>query len=238
MVIDERARVDEAVEFGGSCTRRRLRCISDEENVVEWAGDAMARSNRHAMEAVVVEARTTRGGGPDDGESHWYEDVIVLLGSTKWHLVLDVAAGDGLTFRHSGTHEVSNRLGGVRRMLTSLRPVPGLMLPVLVSADHRDVEVDWDAFVARGGFEQATQIVERRGADQGASELGKLLSKKPKMAARQRALILEHGPSMADEVVTGVRPADEFRRHISALVQGGALDADEGDDFLRRAGLL
>ncbi|MEP1124747.1 MAG: hypothetical protein ABJH68_12755 [Ilumatobacter sp.] len=190
------------------------------------------------MEAVVVEASTNRDGGPGDGESQWHDDVVSLFGSATWHLVLDVTAGDGLTFRRSGTHKVSNRPGGMKRMFTSWRAVPGLMLPVFVSADHRDVEVDWDAFVARGGLEQATQIVERRGAEQGASEFGKLLSKKPKMAARQRALILEHGPNMADEVVTGVRPADEFRRHISGLVQGDALDADEGNEFLRRAGLL
>ncbi len=191
------------------------------------------------MEAVVVSASATRsGGGADDGESQWHDDIASFFGGTKWHLVLDVMSSDGQQFRHSATHKVSNRLGGLRRQLVNWRPLPGLAVPVLVSADHRDLEIDWESFVARGGIEQAATLTDRRGAEQGANEMGKMLQKRPKLAEQQRAMILKHGPGMADQVVSGVRPADEFRRQISSLVQGGALSAEEADDLLRRAGLV
>jgi len=60
----------------------------------------------------------------------------------------------------------------------------------------------------------------------------------PKKAAQQRELALAHFPNQAIEVTTGVRPAAEFARSISSLVQGGALTEAEGNDFLRAAGLL
>ena len=81
-------------------------------------------------------------------------------------------------------------------------------------------------------------MTNERRTRQGASDLGRMLAKNPKKAAKQRELALAHASSMAVEVTTGVRPADEFSRYISSLVQGGALNADEGSEFLRQAGLL
>jgi len=59
-----------------------------------------------------------------------------------------------------------------------------------------------------------------------------------KKAAQQREMALAHFPDQAIEVTTGVRPAAEFTRSITSLVQGGALSEAEGNDFLRAAGLL
>lgn len=190
------------------------------------------------MDAVIVSATDRRGGGgPDDGESTVVDAVTDLFTRAQWDVELEVSPPDGEPFRHSARYTLPKGLGA-RRKLAQVRLVPGLAVPVLVSADRTVVDVDWDLFLARGGIGQATAISQERGAEQGAAELGKVLAKSPKKAAKQRAFILTHGAEMASQVPTGVRPAGEFSRHISALVQGGALSQEEGDDFLRQAGLL
>lgn len=195
-----------------------------------------------AMEAVVVSAtRRGTGGGPDDGDATVFDAVTDRLGSATWDLVLQVTSASGDRFEHRGAHRIANRLGGLRKMFTTWQPVPGLALPVLVSADRASVTVDWDLFVRRGGVDQAARLLsEQRAARapvQGAAAAGGMLAKRPKLAAKQRDLALKLGPDMAAEVTTGVRPADEFAQWVSGLVQGGALDPDEGDHLLRQAGL-
>jgi len=191
------------------------------------------------MQAVVVQATSRRGGGgPDDGDATLFDAVTDLFGSDKWDLVLDVSPPGQPPFRHSGRYKISRRLGGLRAVNKNWRPLPGLVLPVQVSSDRRTIEIDWDAFVAHGGIDQGEQLVATRGAQQGAAAMGKMLAKNPKLAAQQRAMALQHFPEQAIQVTTGVRPADEFARSISSLVQGGALTADEGNDFLRAAGIL
>lgn len=191
------------------------------------------------MDAVIVEVAPRRGGrGPDDGELTLLDAVTDHFGSERWDLVLEVSAPGGARFRHSERYKISNRLGGAKRILKRWRPLPGLAVPVLVSPDRTRVDIDWDAFVARGGIEQAVVLTDERRTEQGATEMGKMLARNPKKAARQRQLALAHAPDMAIEVTTGVRPADEFSRYISSLVQGGALSEDEGRELRRQAGLL
>ena len=191
------------------------------------------------MDAVIVEVATRRGGhDPDGGEDTTLDMVIDYFGSEKWDLVLAVTPPDGPAFEHSGRFKIARRLGGLRAINKQWRPLPGLALPVLVSADRRKVEVDWDAFVAGGGIDQGEALTNERRSLQGAAEMGKMLAKNPKKAAKQRELALAHFPDQAIEVTTGVRPATEFSRSISSLVQGGALTEAEGNDFLRAAGLL
>jgi len=198
----------------------------------------MGDEHRVAMDAVVVQASNRRGGGgPDDGECTAVDAVTDLFTSEQWDLELDVSPPDGAPFRHSARYKLPKGLGA-RRKLRNLRLAPGLAVPVLVSADRATVDIDWDLFLAQGGVARATAIAQERGAQQGASELGKMLAKSPKKAAKQREFILTHGAEMASQVPTGVRPAGEFSRHISSLVQGGALSQEEGDEFLRQAGLL
>ena len=195
-----------------------------------------------SMEAVVVSAAEHRtGGGPDDGEATLVDAVTDWVGSTAWDLVLGVTSPSGEHFEHRGTHRVANRLGGLRKMFTTWKPVPGLALPVVVSPDRLSVRVDWDAFTRRGGVDHAAKLLGAQRAEraqvQGASETGKMIAKRPKLAAKQRALALQLGPGMATEVTTGVRPAREFAQWVSGLIEGGALDQSEGDDLLRQAGL-
>jgi hypothetical protein len=126
-------------------------------------------------------------------------------------------------------------------MFTTWRPVPGLPVPVLVSADMATVTIDWDSFVQRGGIDRAATLMREhqaaRSPAQGAAETGKMLAKRPKLAAQQRGMALSLGPEMAAQVPAGIRPAHEFAQWVSGLVQGGALSAEEGDDLLRQAGL-
>ena len=191
------------------------------------------------MTGVIVEVSTGRGsGGPDDGEATVLDAVTDYFGSEKWDIVLDISPPDRAPFRHSGRFKVSRRLGGVRNLHKRWRPLPGLIVPVLASADGRTVEIDWDSFVQQGGIDQAARLEGERGAQQGAAAMGKMLAKNPKLAAKQREMALTYFPDQAIEVTTGVRPADEFARSVSSLVQGGALSQAEGDGFLRAAGLL
>lgn len=196
------------------------------------------------MHAVVVSAsRSTVGGGPDDGEVTLFDAVTDhLVGGDDWDLVLDVTGPDGESFRHAGRYRVANRLGGLRRAMKRWQPVPGLVVPVLVSPDRSAVDIDWVSFAKGGGIEQAARlgaaVATERGAVQGAAATGAMLAKHPKKAAKQRALALQHAPEMAVQVTTGVRPAREFGAYVSGLVQGGALSSEEGDDLLRLAGIL
>jgi hypothetical protein len=155
---------------------------------------------------------------------------------------MEIIGPSGERIEHRGSHRVSNRLGGVRKMFTTWQLVPGLTLPVRASNDGLDVVIDWDAFVRRGGIDEAVRLGkslrERNAPVQGAAATGEMLAKRPKLAAKQREFALAHGPEMAVQVTTGVRPAHEFSQWVSGLVQGGALDPHEGDDLLRRAGLL
>jgi hypothetical protein len=195
------------------------------------------------MQAVIVSAsrRGGRGEGPDGGEATVFDGITELFGSDSWDLTLDVSAPSGERFQHAGRYKIANRLGGVRRSLKRWQPVPGLTVPVRVSDDRSTVDIDWDAFVKTGGIEQAVQCsagrAAERGAEQGAAATGAMLAKNPKKAAKQRQFALQHGPEMADQVPTGVRPAREFQAYISGLVQGGALSQQEGDELLKRAGL-
>jgi hypothetical protein len=155
---------------------------------------------------------------------------------------MEIIGPSGERIEHRGRHRVSNRLGGVRKMFTVWQLVPGLTLPVRASSDGLDVVIDWDAFVRRGGIDEAVRLGkssrERKAAVQGAAATGEMLAKRPKLAAKLRKMALVHGPEMAVQVTTGVRPAHEFSQWVSGLVQGGALDPHEGDDLLRGAGLL
>jgi hypothetical protein len=194
------------------------------------------------MEAVVVAATTRRrGGGPDDGQATLIDAITEHFESETWDLVLEVTAPSGERFQHQGKHRIANRLGGLRKSFTAWEPVPGLALPVWVSEDRRDVTVDWDAFVDRGGIDRAAKLLRdhraQRAPVQGAAATGEMLAKRPKLAAKQRDLAIKHGPGMAAEVTTGVRPANEFAQWISGLVQGGALEPHEGADLLRQAGI-
>lgn len=178
------------------------------------------------------------GGGPDDGEYTTLDALTDHFGSVKWDVVIEVTSPEGERFRHAGRYKISNRLGGIRRSLKRWRPLPGLAVPVLVSSDRTEVDIDWDVFVSRGGIEHAVVLTDQRRTEQATSETGKMLAKNPKKAAKQRELALAHGPDMALQVTTGVRPAHEFSLYITGLVQGGALSEDEGDALLRQAGLL
>ena len=192
------------------------------------------------MNAVIVEVPTRRvGRGPDGGNEGTLLEVIWdHFSSEKWALVLRVTAPDGTTFRHAGRYKIANRLGGLSRINTMWRPLPGLAVPVLVSPDRRTVDIDWQEFVARSGIEQAAELTGERRSQQGTAQLGAMLRKNPKMAAKQREFVLAHGSDQAVEVTTGVRPAAEFSRAISGWVQGGALSTEEGNELLRQAGLL
>jgi len=187
-----------------------------------------------SMEAVIVEVATRRHFQKEEDQSV----LDSYFGSEKWDLVLDVSPPGGPAFRHAGRYKIARRLGGLRAINKRWRPLPGLALPVLVSADRKKVEVDWDAFVARGGIDQGEALTNERRTQQGTAALGKMLAKNPKKAAQQREFALAHFPNQAMEITTGVRPAAEFARSISSLVQGGALTEAEGNDFLRAAGLL
>jgi len=189
------------------------------------------------MEAVIVEVATRRHV-IEEGESSVLNSVTDYFGSEKWDLVLDVSPPGGPAFRHAGRYKIARRLGGLRAINKHWRPLPGLALPVLVSADRKKVEVDWDAFVARDGIDQGEALSNDRRTQQGTVALGQMLAKNPKKAAQQRELALAHFPNQAIEVTTGVRPAAEFIRSITSLVQGGALTEAEGNDFLRAASLL
>lgn len=197
------------------------------------------------MQAVIVSASRASGpgGGPDDGEATVFDAVTDhLVGGDDWDLVLDITAPGGEHFEHAGRYRVANRLGGLRRAMKRWQPVPGLTVPVVVSPDRSDVDVDWASFAKGGGIEQAarlgTAVAAERGAVHGAAATGAMLAKNPKKAAKQRELALQHAPEMAAQVPTGVRPAREFGAYISGLVQGGALSSQEGDDLLRIAGML
>lgn len=197
------------------------------------------------MEAVIVSAARASGqrGGPDDGQATVFDAVTDhLVGGDDWDLVLDVTTPDGAHFQHAGRYRIANRLGGLRRALKRWQPVPGLAVPVLVSPDRIDVEIDWASFAKGGGIEQAvhlgTAVTAERGAVQGAAATGAMLAKHPKKAAKQRELALQHAPEMAAQVTAGMRPAREFGQYIAGLVQGGALSSEEGDDLLRLAGIL
>lgn len=205
----------------------------------------MGTESRVSMHAVIAAASRSSGlgGGPDDGEVTFFDAVTDhLVGGDDWNLVLDVTGPDGEGFRHAGRFRVANRLGGLRRAMKRWQPVPGLVVPVLVSADRSTVEIDWTSFAKGGGIEQAvrlgTAVAAERGAVQGAAATGAMLAKQPRKAAKQRELALQHAPEMAVQVTTGVRPAREFGAYVSGLVQGGALSGQEGDDLLRLAGLL
>lgn len=200
-------------------------------------------ADRFALEAVVVAAaKRGGGGGPDDGESGLVDAVLDAFGSETWDLVLEVVAPNGHRFEHRGSHRVANRLGGIRKVFTAWQPVPGLRLPVRISADGRDVEVDWGEFVRRGGIDEAVRLGaalrSRNAGAQGAAATGQMLSKRPKLAVKLRTMALAQGPEMAAQVTTGVRPAQEFSQWVSGLVQGGALEPHEGDALLRAAGIL
>jgi len=80
----------------------------------------------------------------------------------------------------------------------------------------------WDAFVAEGGIDRGEALTNQHRSQQGAAELGKMLVENPDKAAKQREWALAHFPNQAIEVTTGVRPAAEFARSISSLVQGDA----------------
>jgi len=189
------------------------------------------------MEAVIVQVAPRRHV-IEDGEPSMLNSVTDYFGSEKWDLVLEVSPPGGPAFRHAGRFKIAHRLGGLRAINKHWRPLPGLALPVLVSADRKKVEVDWDAFVARGGIDRGEALSNERRTQQGTAALGQMLAKNPKKAAQQRESALAHFPNQAVEVTTGVRPAAEFTRSISSLVQGGALTEAEGNDFLRAAGLL
>ena len=186
--------------------------------------------------------RQRRGGGPDSGDTDLIHEVLDGVGSETWDLVMEILGPSGERIEHRGRHRVSSRLGGLRKMFTAWQLVPGLTLPVRASNDGLDVVIDWDAFVRRGGIDEAvrlgTSLRELNAPVQGAAATGEMLAKRPKLAAKQREMALAHGPEMAVQVTTGVRPAHEFSQWVSGLVQGGALDPHEGDDLLRRAGLL
>ena len=144
------------------------------------------------------------------------------FGSEKRDLVLAVTPPDGPAFHHADRYKIARRLGGLRATNKRWRPLPGLALPVLVSADRQKVEIGWDAFVAEGGIDRGEALTNQHRSQQGAAELGKMLVENPDKAAKQREWALAHFPNQAIEVTTGVRPAAEFARSISSLVQGDA----------------
>lgn len=144
-----------------------------------------------AMRAVIASASRAwvLGGGPDDGQATLFDDVTdELFGGDDWNLVLDVTGPDGVVFRHAGRYRVANRLGGLRRALKRWHPVPGLVVPVVVSANRSTVEIDWAAFVKGGGIERAASlgkvVAAERGAVQGAAATGAMLARHPKKAAK------------------------------------------------------
>lgn len=201
----------------------------------------MVPSGHRPMEAVVIRVEAPdRVGYVEEGEG-FLDVVIDHFSSERWDLELEVTTPEGERFTHTGRHRVANRLGGLRRMFTRWRPVPGLAVPVLVSADRSDLTIDWDAFVARGSITEAARLSEQfaaeRAAQQSIDAMGRMLAKQPKQAAKARDLALRLGPEMADEVTTGVRPAEEFHRWIAGLVAGGALTSEEGAELLERAGI-
>ncbi len=204
---------------------------------------AMGGDSQRAQAVIVSASRSGGSGeGPDSGEATAFDAVTDhLLGGDRWDLVLEVTLPTGARFEHAGRYTVANRLGGLRKALKRWTPVPGLVVPVVATADRRTVDIDWKAFVRSGGIERAVelgrQLAPERAAVQGAAATGAMLATKPKMAAKQRELALAHGPEMADQVIAGVRPAREFSQYISGLVQGGALTEQEGSELLARAGI-
>ena len=101
------------------------------------------------------------------------------FGSEKRDLVLAVTPPDGPAFHHAGRYKIARRLGGLRATNKRRRPLPGLALPVLVSADRQKVEIGWDAFVAEGGIDRGEALTNQHRSQQGAAELGKMLVENP-----------------------------------------------------------
>lgn len=164
---------------------------------------------------------------------------IGLLGSTKWEMELEVHPPGGAPYRVHGKWKHKKRLGGLRHFFTGWEPLPGLSLPVLIDSDDpMKVEVDWDAFAAGGGIEEAAKITEAQRAERSSRAVAQHMRSNPKLQAQQRASALQVGLEMARQVPTGVRPAHEFELWLSGLVDGGALTAEEGAALRSEAGLL
>lgn len=151
---------------------------------------------------------------------------------------LEVHPPVGAPYRVPGKWKHKKRLGGLRHLFTGWEPVPGLRLPVLVDPDDAmKVEVDWDAFAAGGGIDEAAKLTEAHSAERNSRAVAQHMRNNPKLQAQQRAGALQVGLEMARQVPTGVRPAHEFERWLTGLVDGGALTPEEGAALRSEAGL-
>ncbi|MCU0260364.1 MAG: hypothetical protein MUE78_05045 [Ilumatobacteraceae bacterium] len=187
------------------------------------------------VDAVIVDVRSRRGHAPDDGEPNLLDDLEDMLRRESWDLTLEVAPPHGAPLRFTTVYRAPRRPLAFGR--PRWRPVAGLVVPVRLFDDGREPEPDWDEFLRRGGKDQATAAAAAQDADIAATAMGDMLAEKPKVAARQREMMLTLGPAMAAEVRQGVRPAHEFARQVESLVRGGALSRAEGDELLQAAGL-
>lgn len=111
--------------------------------------------------AVIVGARrgVDGSGGPDDGESYWWQDALdARFGKDRWSLELDVHLPGHAPYRVVGEWKVPNRLQTFRNAFKGKQTLrPGVLLPVLVDAtDASKVAIDWDTFRRSGGADQVT----------------------------------------------------------------------------------
>lgn len=191
-------------------------------------------------EATVIAARAaSSAGGPDDGDSYWWQDLgSAVFGKTAWDVALEVRPPGGQPYQLQIRTKQPNKLFGIRGFLDGTTAIaPGLVLPVLIdAANPNDVRIDWKAFEATAGARERMQGAEddRRSA-QATSIYAQKLRDDPKRFQKNRTVVLDGARSLADGVRNGTSKLDDLRKVLDTNVPIGLITTDEADAIWRSA---
>ena len=183
--------------------------------------------------SVVTARRAGNGGGPDDGDSYWFQDLgSAVFGRTVWELVLDVRPPAGEPYRVPVRTPQPNRLFGIRGFLSGdVGIAPGLVLPVLIDPARPDqVEVDWKAFEATpGASDQLRSASDAHGSTQAAAIASERLRRDPGRYEQNRAVVLDSAQALAEGVRSGTRAATDLEAILRTNVPLGLITQAEAD---------